>query len=58
MPARTLSLASIRPRIVQVEYAVRGEIVRRAQQIADDLARGGEDAAKYPFDKVRRCRCR
>lgn len=37
----------------QVEYAVRGEIVRRAQQIADDLATGR--GGPHPFDKVVWC---
>jgi alanine transaminase len=63
-----LTLADIRPRIVQVEYAVRGEIVRRAQQIAEDLARSkangggsgsgngsGNGKGPYPFDKVVWC---
>ena len=47
--------ASPRPRLPasQVEYAVRGEIVRRAQQIAEDLEKGAGD---YPFDKVTRSR--
>ncbi|KIZ01751.1 alanine transaminase [Monoraphidium neglectum] len=45
-------MASIRPRIVQVEYAVRGEIVRRAQEIAEDLEKGH---GEHPFDKVVWC---
>jgi hypothetical protein len=32
-----------------VEYAVRGEIVRRAQEIAEDLEKGH---GEHPFDKV------
>ncbi|KAI8477320.1 MAG: alanine aminotransferase 2 [Monoraphidium minutum] len=50
--ASILNLASIRPRIVQVEYAVRGEIVRRAQQIAEEVESGTGD---HPFDKVVWC---
>lgn len=34
----------------QVEYAVRGEIVGRAQRIAEDLEKGNGD--KYAFEKV------
>lgn len=50
-PAK-LSIYSIDPRVIAAEYAVRGEIVRRAQLIAQDLEQG---KGAYPFDKVVWC---
>jgi alanine transaminase len=64
-----LSLATIDPRVVAADYAVRGEIVKRAQTIAEELeayeraaAAHARDASAapppkrpYPFDKCVWC---
>lgn len=47
--APKLSVATIKPRVVAAEYAVRGEIVRRAQLLEDELQAGKR---KFPFEKV------
>lgn len=44
-----LSVETINQRVVDAEYAVRGEIVRMAQVIANDLK---HNRGSYPFDKV------
>eukprot|EP00878_Enallax_costatus_P033859 GHUV01037435.1.p1 GENE.GHUV01037435.1~~GHUV01037435.1.p1 ORF type:complete len:496 (+),score=103.97 GHUV01037435.1:60-1547(+) len=49
--APKLSAATIDPRVVKADYAVRGEIVRRAQLIEEDLQHGKQ----YPFDKIVWC---
>ncbi|WIA15264.1 hypothetical protein OEZ86_003901 [Tetradesmus obliquus] len=50
--APKLSVATIKPRVVAAEYAVRGEIVRRAQLLEDELQAGKR---KFPFEKVVWC---
>jgi hypothetical protein len=47
--APKLSVATIKPRVVAAEYAVRGEIVRRAQLLEDELQAGKR---QFPFEKV------
>jgi hypothetical protein len=47
--APKLSVATIKPRVVAADYAVRGEIVRRAQLLEDELQAGKR---KFPFEKV------
>ncbi|GIL81466.1 hypothetical protein Vretimale_1026 [Volvox reticuliferus] len=47
-----LSIDTINKRVINSEYAVRGEIVQLAQKIARDLEEG---KASYPFDKVVWC---
>lgn len=47
--APKLSVATIDPRVVAADYAVRGEIVRRAQLLEEDLQSGKR---QFPFDKV------
>lgn len=51
--APPLSAATITQRVVQAEYAVRGEIVRRASVIEEELQSG--KGSKYPFSKVVWC---
>ncbi|CAL8462271.1 g1802 [Coccomyxa elongata] len=46
-----LSLENINPKVVQAQYAVRGEIVIRAKELEDKL----HDGEKLPFDKVLYC---
>lgn len=50
--APPLSVASITQRVVRAEYAVRGEIVRRASVIEEELNAG---RGSYPFSKVVWC---
>ncbi|GFR47025.1 hypothetical protein Agub_g8710 [Astrephomene gubernaculifera] len=47
-----LSIDTINRRVIESEYAVRGEIVQLAQKIARDLEEG---KGNYPFDKVVWC---
>lgn len=47
-----LALDTLNANMVKAEYAVRGEIVQRAGQIARELEAG---ATKYPFDKILSC---
>lgn len=47
-----LSVETVNPKVVAAEYAVRGEIVRRAQAIQKDLEEGKK---KYPFEKIVWC---
>ena len=46
-----LSVSNINPKVVEAQYAVRGEIVARAKEIEDDIASGH----KRPFDQVIYC---
>ncbi|CAF5191770.1 unnamed protein product, partial [Rotaria sp. Silwood1] len=46
---KTLTMANINPRIIEVEYAVRGPIVIRAAEIEKQIKEG---AHKFPFDRV------
>lgn len=50
--APPLSATNIDQRVVKAEYAVRGEIVRRASIIEDELQSG---KGSYPFSKVVWC---
>lgn len=50
--APSLSVASIDQRVVRAEYAVRGEIVRRASVIEEELQSG---KIKHKFSKVVWC---
>jgi alanine transaminase len=50
--APPLSVGTIDPRVVRAEYAVRGEIVRRASAIEAEL-RGSKQ--QYPFNKIIWC---
>lgn len=50
--APPLSASTIDQRVVKAEYAVRGEIVRRASVIEEDLQSG---KGSYPFSKVVWC---
>merc|ERR1712142_474346 len=43
-----LTMSNINPLVTEVEYAVRGPIVIRAQEIEEELANG----AQKPFNKV------
>ena len=43
-----LTLETINPAVVQAQYAVRGELVLRSQEMKKDLS-------AYPFDKVLEC---
>ncbi|XP_020578568.1 alanine aminotransferase 2-like [Phalaenopsis equestris] len=48
----TVSLASINPKVLKCEYAVRGEIVTHAQRLQEDLkAKPGS----HPFDEILYC---
>lgn len=47
-----LSIDNINTRVINSEYAVRGEIVQIAQKIARDLEEG---QGSYPFEKVVWC---
>lgn len=51
--APPLSASTITQRVVKAEYAVRGEIVRRASVIEEELQSGKGSA--YPFTKVVWC---
>lgn len=51
--APPLSASTITQRVVKAEYAVRGEIVRRASVIEEELQSGKGSA--YPFSKVVWC---
>lgn len=46
-----LSIETINTRVIDTEYAVRGEIVTLAQKIAREL----EEGKQHPFDKVVWC---
>ncbi|UJR31234.1 hypothetical protein I4U23_018736 [Adineta vaga] len=46
---RTLTIENLNPRVLEVEYAVRGPIVIRAAEIEKQLKEGNY---KYPFDRV------
>lgn len=46
-----LTPETLNPKILKAQYAVRGEIVARAQEIVKELAEG----KKFPFDKVVFC---
>lgn len=50
--APPLSASNIDQRVVKAEYAVRGEIVRRASVIEEELQSG---KGSYPFSKVVWC---
>lgn len=50
--APPLSASTITQRVVKAEYAVRGEIVRRASVIEEELQSG---KGSYPFSKVVWC---
>jgi uncharacterized protein YqhQ len=50
---RRISRATLNPRVLAAEYAVRGEIVAAAGRYAGMIARG--EGADLPFDKVIRC---
>ncbi|KAF8060624.1 ALAAT2 [Scenedesmus sp. PABB004] len=50
--APPLCEATIKPRVVAADYAVRGEIVRRAQEIEAELEAG---KGSYPFTKLVWC---
>ena len=47
-----LGVETLNKRVLAADYAVRGEIVRRAQVIAKELETGSK---QYPFDKVVYC---
>jgi alanine transaminase len=47
-----LSVDTLNPRVLQAEYAVRGEIVARAQAIQRELEQG---VGSYPFERVVMC---
>lgn len=49
--APKLSVATIDPRVVKAEYAVRGEIVRRASILEEELQAGKQ----LPFEKIVWC---
>lgn len=49
--APKLSAATIDPRVVRADYAVRGEIVRRASLLEEELQAGKQ----LPFDKIVWC---
>ncbi|CAF0718216.1 unnamed protein product [Adineta steineri] len=46
---RSLTIENLNPRVIEVEYAVRGPIVIRAAEIEKQLKEGNH---KYPFDRV------
>jgi aspartate/methionine/tyrosine aminotransferase len=51
-----LAVSTINPRVLAAEYAVRGPIVARASEIAEELKIGGDKAKeKYNFKKVIFC---
>ncbi|VDP88870.1 unnamed protein product [Echinostoma caproni] len=50
-PYTKLSVNSINPNVVRLEYAVRGPIVQRAQEIEDSLKKG----EKKGFDQIIKC---
>lgn len=51
---KVLTNDSINNYVKNVEYAVRGRIAIRAEEIRDDLAKGSE-TNKYAFDTVVNC---
>jgi len=54
--AKILSNASISPRVVKAEYAVRGELVIRAENIAKQLAKDKQTGQKtLPFEEIIFC---
>ncbi|GES77716.1 pyridoxal phosphate-dependent transferase [Rhizophagus clarus] len=52
-PAKLLTYESINPHVKRVEYAVRGELAIRAEQIKDELSKG--NSYNYDFDTVVNC---
>lgn len=57
-----LTVSEMNPRVVKAEYAVRGAIAVRAEQLRNQLASatagstgGGKKAATLPFDAVISC---
>ncbi|KAK9817869.1 hypothetical protein WJX72_003409 [[Myrmecia] bisecta] len=50
-PESALSVRNLNPKVVEAQYAVRGEIVIRAGQIEKELKQGKQ----FPFDKVVYC---
>lgn len=48
---KVLTLKNMNPLIKNVEYAVRGKLAIRSEEIRTDLEKG----KKYPFDKVVSC---
>lgn len=51
-PAEVLAIETLNPRILKAEYAVRGEIVRKAAIIENELA---SSPGRHPFSKVVWC---
>lgn len=51
LPEKVLTLKNMNPLIKNVEYAVRGKLAIRSEEIRTDLEKG----KKYPFDKVVSC---
>jgi hypothetical protein len=49
---RVLNIDNMNPLIKNVEYAVRGKLAIRAEEIRTDLEKGKKG---YPFDKVVNC---
>ena len=45
---KCLTKETISPNVINAEYAVRGKIPMRGQEIMDEIKKG----AKYPFDKT------
>lgn len=50
--SRVLTVDTMNPYIRQVEYAVRGRLAIRAEEIRESLEQGKE---KFPFDTVVNC---
>lgn len=50
--SRALTIKTINPSIVNAEYAVRGPIVARAEEIVSEIQQG---STKYPFSEVVMC---
>lgn len=51
-PCRPLDVDELNPRVLDAKYAVRGEIVLRANQIQADL---NAESKNYPFDRLMYC---
>lgn len=49
---KALSLDTINQAVLEVEYAVRGELAMKADKYSQQLDKGGSDADDLPFDRV------
>lgn len=49
---KVLNIHNINPRIKNVEYAVRGKLAIRAEEISTEIENG---QGKYPFNKIISC---